>query len=122
MTMRGIRGATTAAANEADSILAATRDLLTELVAANAVRVNDLAAAFFTVTADLDAVFPARAARDLGWQHVPLLDALEVTVPGSLPRCIRVLLLWNTDTPPEAVVHVYQREARVLRPDLARQR
>jgi chorismate mutase len=120
MAIRGIRGATTAAANDAESILTATQALLKELVAANTVSVQDIAAVFFTVTDDLNAVFPARAARELGWQHVPLLDAQEVPVPGSLPRCIRVLLLWNTDTAQAEVVHVYQREARALRPDLAK--
>ena len=73
---------------------------------------------FFTMTDDLDAAFPAKAARMLGWQQVPLLDAREIPVPGSLPRCIRVLLLWNTDTPQSEIVHVYQGEARCLRTDL----
>ena len=118
MATRGIRGATTAVANTTEAILTATRELLVELVAANLLRVEDLAAAFFTVTDDLNAAFPARAARDLGWQHVALLDAREIAVPGSLARCIRVLLLWNTDTPQSEVVHVYQREARALRPDI----
>jgi len=118
MTTRGIRGATTVATNDADSILAATRELLQEIVSANHISAEDLAAVFFTVTDDLDAAFPAKAARMLGWQQVPLLDAREIPVPGSLPRCIRVLLLWNTDTPQAQVVHVYLGEARCLRTDL----
>lgn len=120
MTTRGIRGATTVASNQEDSILAATRELLQEIVSANYILAEDLAAVFFTVTDDLDAAFPAKAARMLGWQQVPLLDAREIPVPGSLPRCIRVLLLWNTDTPQTEIVHVYLGEARCLRTDLTR--
>lgn len=118
MPVRGVRGATTAMANEAGAILSATRELLVEMVARNGIDVDDLAAGYFTVTDDLDAAFPARAARELGWHHTPLLDAREIPVPGSLSRCIRVLLLWNTDRTPDQVVHVYRNEAIVLRPDL----
>lgn len=119
MSLRGIRGATTVSANEAGEICAATRLLLEDLVSGNKVQIEDLAAAFFTVTDDLDAAFPASAARLMGWQHVPLCDAREIPVPGSLPRCIRVLLLWNTEVPQRDIVHIYQGEARCLRPDLA---
>ncbi len=118
MPIRGVRGATTAPANEADLILGATRALLEEMICANGIAGADVAAAFFTATPDLNAAFPARAARELGWQHVPLLDAVEIAVPGSLPRCIRILLLWNTEKPQDEIIHVYQREARALRPDL----
>lgn len=118
MALRGIRGATTASANTAKDILTATAELLSEIVKANAMDTQDLACATFTVTDDLDAAFPARAARLLGWQHVPLLDACEIPVPGSLPRCIRVLLLWNTDAPQAQVKHIYLRQAQVLRPDI----
>jgi len=118
MALRGIRGATTTEANSAEAILSATRTLLEALTMANALRPEDLAAVFFTVTDDLDAAFPARAARELGWQRVPLLDAREIPVPGSLPRCIRVLMLWNSDSPQSEVVHVYLERAGVLRPDL----
>ncbi|MFH1086084.1 MAG: chorismate mutase [Chloroflexota bacterium] len=120
MPMRGVRGATTAPANDAASILAATAALLEELVAANAIVRADLAAALFTVTDDLDAAFPAQAARQLGWEWVPLLDAREIPVPGSLPRCIRVLLLWNTERAQDEIVHAYRNGAQRLRPDLAR--
>jgi chorismate mutase len=119
MMLRGIRGATTVSANGAPEILSATRALLSEMVVANHAQTSDLAAAFFTVTADLDAAFPAAAARSLGWQYVPLCDACEIPVPGSLPRCIRVLLLWNTEVSQQDIVHIYQGEARSLRPDLA---
>ena len=118
MGCRGIRGAITVEADSADAIVTATRELLVGMVAANGVVVADIASAIFTVTPDLTAAFPARAARELGWRHVPLLDAQEVPVPGSLPRCIRVLLLWNTERPQEEIRHVYLGEAESLRPDL----
>lgn len=119
MTCRGVRGATTAEQNKREAILAATRELLLAMVQANDIRPEDLAAVFFTCTPDLTAAFPAEAARSLGWTHVPLLDAQEIPVPGALPRCIRVLMLWNTDRPPEAIRHLYLRRAASLRPDLA---
>lgn len=119
MPVRGIRGATTVDLNTEEEILEATRSLLEEMVAANGVDPDDLAAAYFTVTADINAAYPAKAARQLGWQHVPMLDGLEIPVPGSLQRCIRVLLWWNTDCPPSRVCHIYQRQAASLRPDLS---
>ncbi len=115
---RGVRGAITVDRNEPEAILAATRELLGALVAANGIDADDLASAIFTLTPDLDAAFPAGAARQLGWDQVALLDAQEIPVPGSLPRCIRVLLHWNTDRPPAEIVHVYLRGAQALRPDL----
>jgi len=118
MTIRGVRGATTVDANNPEAILDATRELLTMIQRENNLAAEDLAAAWFTVTRDLDAAFPAAAARDLGWDQVPLMDAQEIPVPGALPRCIRVLLLWHTDRAQDAVHHVYLRGARVLRPDL----
>lgn len=118
MTTRGVRGATTVDSDEQDVIMEATKELLQEMVLANRICPKDIAAAFFTVTEDLTAAFPAKAARLLGWQHVPLLDAQEIPVPNSLPRCIRVLLLWNTDLPQVSIKHVYQREAQKLRPDI----
>jgi chorismate mutase len=121
MVCRGIRGATTVEDNTADAILEATGELLEAITAANGLQVEELAAAFFTATQDLDAAFPARAARDLGWDVVPLLDAQEIAVPGSPPRCIRVLLLWNTDKSQEEITHVYLRGAQALRPDLHRE-
>ncbi len=119
METRGIRGATTVSRNDREEILAATHELLLSLQTANGFAKERLAAAWFTVTPDLDAAFPAAAARDLGWDQVPLLDAQEIPVPGALPRCIRVLLLWNTDVPQSSVQHVYLRQAAALRPDLA---
>jgi chorismate mutase len=117
MPCRGIRGATTAEADTPAAILSATHELLLRLVAANDVAVEDVASALFTTTPDLTAAFPAQAARDLGWQHVALLDAQEIPVPGSLPRCIRVLIHWNTGIPQAEVRHAYLRGAASLRPD-----
>jgi chorismate mutase len=118
MPCRGIRGATTVEADSASAILEATRQLLACLVEANTVDVADIASAVFTVTPDLRAAFPAQAARELGWQHVALLDAQEIPVPGSLPQCIRVLVHWNSATPQQEIHHVYLGRAASLRPDL----
>ena len=115
--LRGIRGATTAE-NTVESIRDATVTLLREIVARNQLATHDLAAAMFCLTPDLDAAFPAKAARDMGWQDVPLLDYVSPAVSGSLSGCIRVLLLWNTQKPAEEIRHVYQEEAVTLRPDL----
>lgn len=117
MPCQGVRGATTANANTPEEILAATCELLQALCSFNGLQPADLASAIFTATPDLTAAFPARAARDLGWTRVPLLDAVEMSVPNALPRCIRVLLHWNTDRSPAAIRHVYLREAAALRPD-----
>ena len=115
MQLRGIRGATTAGENSKAEILSATRELLSRMIAENKFSVDEIATAIFTVTADLDAEFPAVAARELGWDETPLLCANEVNVPGSLPKCIRVLLLVNTDKNQSEVKHIYLREATNLR-------
>jgi chorismate mutase len=115
---QGIRGATTAESNSAGEILEATGELLMRIVEANGVAAEDVASAFFTATADLTAAFPARAARDMGWQHVALLDAQEIPVPGSLSHCVRVLIHWNTVKTQAEIRHVYLRGAASLRPDL----
>ena len=123
MALRGVRGAATVDFNEAEEILQATRNMLEKILQENPqLKSEDLASAFFTLTPDLDAVFPARAARQIGWENVPLMDALEIPVPGSLPMCIRVLLHWNTDLPQTAVQHVYLGKAVKLRPDLAQRK
>jgi len=115
--MRGVRGATTVAANAAGDIVARTAELLSRMVGENGIRPEDVANAVFTTTEDLDAEFPAIAARALpGWENVPLLCAREIPVPGSLGRCVRILLLWNTDRAPQEVRHVFLRGARELRP------
>jgi chorismate mutase len=118
MHVRGIRGATTAAVNDTPTVLDATRELLTEITRANGVEPDEVAAVFFAVTPDLNAVYPAEAARQLGWTVVPLLSCADIDVPGSVPRCIRVLILWNTPRAQDEIVHVYLRDAAGLRPDL----
>lgn len=119
MPTRGVRGATTVAENELDDILQATRELLEAIVASNyTMRPEDIGSAIFTVTEDLTATFPAQAARDMGWSMVPMMCAREIPVPGSLPKVIRVLVHWNTETPQSAIRHVYLRDAVKLRPDL----
>jgi chorismate mutase len=121
MDCRGIRGATGVEVNEAGALIAATRELLERIVAANGLSVEDVASVLFTATPDLDAAYPARAAREMGWVHTPLLCMQEMDVVGSLPRCIRVLVHWNTDLPPDRIRHVYLGRARALRPDWARE-
>lgn len=117
---RGVRGATTVESDDRDEILLATRQLLGLMIRRNGIDSTDLASAFFTVTKDLTAEFPALAARQLGWLEVPLLCGYEITVEGSLPRCIRVLLHWNTDKSQSDVQHVYLHDAVKLRPDLSK--
>ena len=116
---RGVRGATTVERDSAEEILDATRDLLARMVKLNGIAVEDLASAFFTMTPDLTAAFPAAAARELGWHGVALLDAQEIPVPDSLPRCIRVLVHWNCKKSQAEIRHVYRRGAASLRADLA---
>ncbi len=119
MQIRGIRGATVAPANTQEAIVESTRELLENLIAANGVQPADVASIYFTVTPDLDAAFPASAARAIGWNETALLDAVAPPVPGDLPRCIRVLVHWNTGRSSREIRHVYLREAMQLRPDRA---
>lgn len=116
---RGIRGATTCEENSRSAILEATRELLEMIIAANDLRPEDIASAIFTTTVDLNAEFPAVAARQLGWIDTALMCAHEMQVPGSLARCIRVLVHWNTTRRADEIVHVYVRGARSLRPERA---
>jgi chorismate mutase len=120
MPVRGIRGATTVAGNDASGIVERTLELLRVLVEANSLRPEDVASAVFTMTDDLDAEFPAVAVRSLaGWAEVPLLCAREAPVPGSLGRCVRVLLHWNTERRQAEIRHAFLRGARELRPNWA---
>jgi chorismate mutase len=120
MTTRGVRGATTVDANDAAAIIERTGELLRVLVDSNGIRPEDLASASFTVTDDLDAEFPALSVRSLsGWEEVPLLCGREIPVPGSLGRCVRVLLSWNTAVPQREIRHAFLRGARQLRPNWA---
>lgn len=116
---RGVRGATTADRNTAEDILEATRELLVALIDANDLRPEDVASIIFTTTSDLNATFPAIAARDFGWNEVPLICTHEMDVPGALDHVIRVLIHVNTDKPASAIRHVYLRRARSLRPEWA---
>ena len=119
MSIRGIRGATVVVTDDVEEILSATRELLCAMLAENpGLDPDDIASIIFTLTHDLKAVHPALAARQLGWGTVPLLCAQEIPVPGGMPRCIRVLIHWNTNLPQHGIHHVYLREAVNLRPDL----
>ncbi len=114
---RGVRGATTVEEDSPEAILKATRELLALMIHLNGIDPRDVASVIFTTTQDLVSQYPALAARQLGWLDVPLLCGHEMAVPDGLPRCIRVLIHWNTETPQHAIQHVYLREATVLRPD-----
>ena len=115
MMTRGIRGATTSTANTREAILEATTEMLERLVEANDLDKERIAAALFTTTRDLNADFPAVAARLLGWTEVALMCSHEMDVPGALPSCIRVMVLVNTYKQPGEIVNVYLRDAVNLR-------
>lgn len=119
MYCRGIRGATTVEQNSREEILAATTELLQLLIRKNELQAEDVASAIFTMTADLDAEFPALAARHLGWTEVALMCMQEIPVPNSLGKCIRILLHVNTSRSAAEIQHVYIRGAVNLRPNLA---
>jgi chorismate mutase len=120
MTLRGIRGATTVEDNNPEQIAKATQELLCALLDANpGLRTDDIASAIFTTTDDLVSAYPALAARQIGWDHVPMMCAREIPVPDGLPHCIRILVHWNSDRDQEEIHHVYLREAVTLRPDLS---
>lgn len=104
--------------NTREAIIAESKDLLQRIVDANEVEVDDIACIFFTTTLDLNTAFPAAAARELGWSRVALLCSHEMAVSGSLPRCLRILMLINTEKGSEEIVHIYQKGAEVLRADL----
>jgi chorismate mutase len=116
--LRGIRGAITVSGNTKAAILEATTKLLRAIVKLNKLNVEDIASAFFSATADLNADFPANAARKLGWVNTPLICMKEIDVHGSLKKCIRVLLHINSGLPQSKMKHVYLGGAKVLRPDI----
>ncbi len=119
MSVRGLRGASSVTANTSEEILAATRELLEALLRANDLTdFSEIVSAVFTTTPDLNACFPAEAARGLGMNQVPLLCASEIAVPTAMQRCIRVLLHVNTERKQSEMVHVYLRDAKKLRPDV----
>lgn len=116
MQCRGIRGAIAVSANNKESILAATKKLLSKMVKANEIETDDIAAILFTTTPDLDAEFPAAATRELGWpSDLALLCGHEMNVPGALPRCLRVLMIVNTEKGSAKITHVYLGEAKKLK-------
>jgi len=113
---RGIRGAITVSVNDKESILAATGKLLMEMALTNKIDFKDIAAIFFTTTPDLNAEFPASATRELGWpSNLALLCGHEMNVHNDLPRCLRVLILVNTEKGAEEITHVYLGEAKKLK-------
>jgi chorismate mutase len=115
LACRGIRGATVAEDNTPDAIRDAIREVVVELAERNGIDPADVASAFFTTTPDLNAAFPAEAVRHMGWDHVPLLGAVEMAKPGAPGRCIRVLVMWNTRLGQREIQHVYLRGTDVLR-------
>ena len=116
---RGVRGATTIEQNTQDQILSATQTLLTTMLMQNQIDSQDIASILFTTTADITAAYPAKAARELGMQLVPLLCFQEMQVEGSLPFCIRILIHWNTSQSQDQIQHIYLNQAQQLRPDLS---
>lgn len=118
MMFRGVRGATTVHENTGEAIWKATRELLQEVIKANGIVEDDVASVIFTTTPDLNAVYPAKAARDLGWHRAALMGCQEADVPNGIPMCIRVLIHWNTTKTLDEVQHVYMKGAMALRPDL----
>lgn len=118
MPISGVRGAITIDTDEKEQVLAATQELLESILHSNNMQAEEIASAFFTVTDDIVSTFPAQAARQMGWNFVQMMCAREHPVPNSLPKCIRVLIHWNTDCKQNEIQHVYLREAFRLRPDL----
>jgi len=118
MLVRAVRGATTVVNNDAEEILNATEELLEAIVKENQINEEDIISVIFTVTDDLNAAFPAAAARRLGWTSTALMCMNEIAVPGSLKKCIRIMLHFNTEKSKSEIKHIYQRGAKVLRPDL----
>jgi chorismate mutase len=121
MLVRGIRGAVTADSNKKEEIIEKTKELLIALKKENDFKIEDIVSILFSVTSDLNAAFPARAARELGWNRVPLLDMQEIEVPESLPKCIRVLIQINCQKSQTEIKHCYLRGAETLRKDLVKE-
>lgn len=117
--VRAVRGAITVEENSREEILQATETMLKTIFERNAIPAADMVNMIFTLTPDLDAVFPAVAARQMGITNVPLMCMQEIPVAGALPKCVRVLIQFNTEKGLDEIRHVYLREAVRLRPDLA---
>lgn len=118
LRMRGIRGATTASSNSSDDILSATKDLLNKIIEKNSIDLDEVCSIFFSVTEDLNADFPAKAAREIGLTSTPLMCMKEVPVPGDIKRGIRVLFHVNSERKQVDMKNVYLKEAKRLRPDI----
>jgi chorismate mutase len=121
MLVRGIRGATTVDSNSKEEIIEKTKELLIALKKENDFKIENITSIFFSATSDLNAVFPAQAVRELGWKQVPLFDMKEIDVPGSLPRCIRILIQINCSKSQQEIKHCYLRGAKILRKDLVKE-
>lgn len=119
MWTKAIRGAITVTENSANAIDAATKELLAAIITENKLKPSAIYSAFFTVTIDLNATFPAKSARDIGWGNIPMMCSTEIPVPGALAQCIRVMVMFNTLNPFRTIKHQYLREAAKLRPDIA---
>jgi chorismate mutase len=119
MLVRAIRGATTVDENTKASILNSTRELLEIIMEKNQLISDNVISILFTTTVDLNTVFPAAAAREMGWEHVPLMCASEIDVEGSLKKCIRILMHVYIDKEPKNIKHIYLNGAKILRPDLS---
>ncbi len=123
MISRGIRGATTVSANDADLMIQETKNVLQEMIDKNNVKPTDVSHVFISVTDDLNATFPAKALREFpGWTYVPVMCMAEVNVLGSLKSCIRIMMVVNTNQAQEEIHHAFQNEAVKLRPDLVEKR
>ena len=121
MLVRGIRGAITVNSNTKEEIIKFTKELLINLQKENDFKIGDIVSVFFSATSDLNAAFPAQAARELGWDRVPLFDMQEIDVPGSLPGCIRILIQINCQKNQTEIKHCYLRGAEILRKDLVKE-
>lgn len=121
MLVRGIRGAITVDKNSKEEIIEKTKQLLTTLKKENDFKIEDIVSIFFSVTSDLNAAFPAQAVRELNWNKVPLFDMQEIDVPGSLSRCIRILIHINCQKTQLEIKHCYLRGAKILRKDLIKE-
>ncbi|EGD48746.1 chorismate mutase [Ruminiclostridium papyrosolvens DSM 2782] len=121
MAVRAVRGAITVSENTKELIWEGTKELLVEIIERNSLEYTDIISVIFTVTQDLNAAFPAVAARQIGWNDIPLMCTSEINVPGSLKKCIRVMIHINTEKTNTDINHVYLKGAQVLRPDLAKQ-
>jgi chorismate mutase len=119
VAVRAIRGAVQVDANDRAAILDGTTDLVTEVMTRNGLVTDDVISVLFTATPDLNAEFPALAARKIGFQDVPLLCAAEIGVPGAMPLVVRLLMHVETGKPRSAIQHVYLRGAAALRMDIA---